>query len=64
LAGEIRRVTGTQRRLAEAERMGFVRALVPPDPGPVPVGIRTVEVGDVRSALDAAQRPAVVLPSR
>jgi DNA repair protein RadA/Sms len=44
--------------------MGFDRALVPPDPGPVPVGIRTVEVGDVRSALDAAQRPAAVLPSR
>jgi DNA repair protein RadA/Sms len=64
LAGEIRRVTGTQRRLAEAERMGFDRALVPPDPGPIPAGIRAVEVGDVRSALDAARRPAAVLPLR
>jgi DNA repair protein RadA/Sms len=64
LAGEIRRVTGTQRRLAEAERMGFDRALVPPDPGPVPAGIRAVEVGDVRSALAAARRPATVLPLR
>jgi predicted ATP-dependent serine protease len=29
LAGEIRRVTGIRRRLAEAERMGFRRAIVP-----------------------------------
>src|ERR1035438_10502915 len=29
LAGEIRRVTGVGRRLAEAERMGFRRAIVP-----------------------------------
>jgi DNA repair protein RadA/Sms len=29
LAGEIRRVGGIQRRLAEAERMGFRRALIP-----------------------------------
>ena len=29
LAGEIRRVTGVQRRLAEAARMGFRRAIVP-----------------------------------
>jgi DNA repair protein RadA/Sms len=64
LAGEIRRVSGIQRRLAEAERMGFDRALVPPDPGPVPDGIRAVEVGDVRSALEAARRPAAVLPLR
>jgi DNA repair protein RadA/Sms len=29
LAGEIRRVTGIQRRIAEAERLGFQRAIVP-----------------------------------
>jgi DNA repair protein RadA/Sms len=29
LAGEIRRVTGIQRRIAEAERMGFRRAIIP-----------------------------------
>jgi DNA repair protein RadA/Sms len=29
LAGEVRRVTGVQRRLAEAERMGFRLAIVP-----------------------------------
>ena len=64
LAGEIRRVTGIQRRLAEAERMGFTRALVPPEPGPVPAGIRAVEVGDVAAALDAARRPAPVVSLR
>jgi DNA repair protein RadA/Sms len=29
LAGEIRRVAGVQRRMAEAERMGFRRAIIP-----------------------------------
>jgi DNA repair protein RadA/Sms len=33
LAGEIRRVTGMQRRLAEAARMGFRRAIVPAGSG-------------------------------
>ncbi|MGH8828904.1 MAG: DNA repair protein RadA [Jiangellaceae bacterium] len=63
LAGEIRRVTGLQRRLAEAERMGFTTALIPPDPGPVPAGIRTVEVADVGFALAAMSAPAAVVPS-
>ena len=51
LAGEIRRVTGLNRRLAEAARLGFDRALVPPDSGPLPDGIRTTEVPDIRTAL-------------
>jgi hypothetical protein len=38
--------------------------LVPPDPGQVPPGIRVVEVGDVVTALDAARRPAPVVPLR
>ncbi|WP_106539408.1 DNA repair protein RadA [Haloactinopolyspora alba] len=58
LAGEIRHVTGLQRRLAEAERMGFTTALVPADPGTVPSGIQAVEVADVGQALAAASRPA------
>ena len=33
LAGEVRRVAGLARRLAEAERMGFRRAVVPAPPG-------------------------------
>ena len=51
LAGEIRRVTGVQRRLAEAARLGFRRALVPRDPGQCPAGMYVVEVNDMRGAL-------------
>ena len=40
LAGEIRRVPSVSRRLAEAARLGFTHALVPPDSGPLPDGIR------------------------
>ena len=36
LAGEVRRVSGVQRRLAEAERMGFRRAIVPTGSGGLP----------------------------
>jgi DNA repair protein RadA/Sms len=38
LAGEIRRVTGIRRRLAEAERMGFRRAIVPAGSDLMPAG--------------------------
>ena len=51
LAGEVRRVTGTGRRLAEAARLGFTHALVPADPGKLPAGIEAVEVRDLGSAL-------------
>jgi DNA repair protein RadA/Sms len=65
LAGEIRRVAGVQRRLTEAQRLGFRRALVPPGSGWVPVpgggrdgGTGTLtdvrEVADVRAAIAAA----------
>ena len=53
LAGEVRRVTGVQRRLAEAHRLGFTHALVPPDPGKVPPGMKVVEVADIGEALRA-----------
>ncbi|HEY9411138.1 MAG TPA: S16 family serine protease, partial [Jiangellaceae bacterium] len=62
LAGEIRRVTGLQRRLAEAERMGFTSALVPADPGQVPPGLRVVEVADVAQALAAVADSAAIAP--
>ncbi len=52
LAGEVRRVTGLGRRLAEAERLGFTHALVPPDPGPLPAGIRAVPVATLGEALN------------
>ncbi|HXV93645.1 MAG TPA: DNA repair protein RadA [Pseudonocardia sp.] len=52
LAGEVRRVAGVPRRLAEAARLGFTRALVPPDSGPAPAGMSVQEVGDVALVLD------------
>ncbi|GAB2957682.1 DNA repair protein RadA [Amycolatopsis acidiphila] len=54
LAGEIRRVNGVGRRLAEAARLGFTHAIVPPDPGKLPDGIRVLEVTSVADAVNAA----------
>jgi DNA repair protein RadA/Sms len=53
LAGEVRRVAGVERRLAEAARLGFTHALVPPDSGTAPAGMRLTEVRDVGVVLDA-----------
>lgn len=55
LSGEIRRVGAVGRRLAEAARLGVTRALVPPDPGPLPAGLRVTEVATLRDALNALQ---------
>ena len=52
LAGEVRRVAGVERRLAEAARLGFAHALVPPDSGTPPAGMRTTEVRDIGVVLD------------
>jgi DNA repair protein RadA/Sms len=63
LAGEVRRVSGVQRRLAEAERMGFRRAIVPAGSGGLPRGERcegspalidVTEVDSVREAITLA----------
>jgi DNA repair protein RadA/Sms len=54
LAGEVRRVEGVGRRLIEAARLGFTRALVPPDSGPVPPGVHSIEVSDLGQAIDYA----------
>jgi len=51
LAGEVRRVAGVGRRLTEAARLGFTRALVPPDSGPLPAGVHVTVVDDVDAAL-------------
>jgi DNA repair protein RadA/Sms len=51
LSGEIRRVGGTARRLAEAARQGYTAALVPEDAGPAPAGMRLLEVPDLGTAL-------------
>jgi DNA repair protein RadA/Sms len=61
LTGEIRRVSAIGRRLAEAARLGFKVALVPPGStntgeGVAPKGMEVIEVGDLRSALQSAAR--------
>ncbi|MBD0323769.1 MAG: DNA repair protein RadA [Aldersonia sp.] len=52
LAGEVRRVSGIGRRLSEAARLGFTRALVPPNHGPLPSGIAVMPVATVADALN------------
>ncbi len=59
LTGEVRRVGAVPRRLAEAARLGFHFALVPPGCGPAatgsaPPGMKVLEVADVRAALHFA----------
>jgi DNA repair protein RadA/Sms len=56
LSGEVRRVGGVGRRLAEAARLGFTSALVPPDAGPTPPGMKVTEVPDLGAALRALPR--------
>lgn len=51
LAGDLRRVTGMDRRLAEAARLGFTAALVPANCGPAPKGLRTLESATISDAL-------------
>jgi DNA repair protein RadA/Sms len=50
LSGEIRRVGGAGRRLAEAARQGYKVALVPVDAGAAPPGMRLIEVPDLGTA--------------
>src|SRR4051794_12264878 len=57
LAGDVRPVRGVGRRLAEAARLGFRRALVPDDPGPLPPGLDVVTVRDVSSAIRSGLHP-------
>jgi DNA repair protein RadA/Sms len=59
LSGDVRRVGGLERRLAEAGRLGFTTALVPAGHdrevvGPAGAGMRTVPVHTLADAIDAA----------
>jgi DNA repair protein RadA/Sms len=57
LAGEVRNVAGVPRRVAEAERMGFRRAIVPAGSTSGSSGgsaMEVTEVEDVRDAMKAA----------
>ena len=57
LAGEVRQVTGADRRLAEAARLGFRRALVPAATPDGPATVAVVRVRTVAEALAVAFAP-------
>ncbi|GGC08872.1 DNA repair protein RadA [Cellulomonas carbonis] len=60
LAGEIRPVVGIDRRLAEARRLGFTRAVVPSgavDPASVPPGLEVLEAVHLAQAVELARGP-------
>jgi len=54
LAGEVRRVPQVERRLSEAARRGFTRAIIPRGAAGAPGSLRTVEVRDLAEAISAA----------
>jgi len=58
LAGDLRPVVGLERRLAEAARLGYTRAVVPAaaalGDGALPPGMKVARVGSLREALAAA----------
>jgi DNA repair protein RadA/Sms len=62
LLGEVRPVRGLDRRLREAARLGFRRAIVPAGPAsvgaPLPTSLELVPVTTLREALDVAFRGA------
>jgi len=51
LAGEIRKVTGAQQRIAEAARLGFKRAMVPVGSEIKVPGIEVMEVARLEQAI-------------
>jgi DNA repair protein RadA/Sms len=51
LSGDVRRVSGVGRRLAEAARLGYRRALAPPGCDASPPGMKVTEVADLGAAL-------------
>ena len=53
LAGEVRRVGRMERRLQEAARRGFVRAIVPRASTAAPAGMELVEVRELGEAVEA-----------
>jgi DNA repair protein RadA/Sms len=52
LAGDLRRVAGMERRLAEAARQGFTTALIPPGCAAVPSGLQALEAATIVVALE------------
>jgi DNA repair protein RadA/Sms len=58
LAGDLRRVSGLDRRLAEAARLGFNTAVVPPGITDTPAGMRVITADNIRTALRAVREIA------
>ena len=58
LAGDIRPVTGIDRRMAEAARLGFKWAMVPPGVKDAPAGMRIKTIENIGQLLDGVQRIA------
>ncbi len=62
LLGELRAVAGLERRLREAARLGFARAVVPRPPhgatGPSVSGLEIIGVATLAEAIEAALEPA------
>lgn len=67
LAGDLRRVQGMERRLAEAARQGFTVALIPPGCKAIPPGLRALRAQTIVEALhhmfDIADRRATPAPT-
>ena len=53
LAGDLRRVSGMDRRLAEAARLGVTHAVVPPGVKDVPAGLSLTTADNITAALQA-----------
>jgi DNA repair protein RadA/Sms len=71
LLGELRPVSGLERRLREAARLGFKRAIVPPlPPGRAAAPVDGISIEPVRSLRDAigrtlsGPRPSMAVPVR
>ena len=58
LGGELRQVASPGRRLAEAARLGFHRAMVPPSAPEVAAGLRVLRPATLAEALDLLGMPA------
>jgi DNA repair protein RadA/Sms len=59
LAGDLRQVSGMERRLTEAARLGFTTALVPDGVYTVPKGIYAMQAKTINEALDLLREIAV-----
>jgi DNA repair protein RadA/Sms len=59
LAGDLRRVSGMERRLTEAARLGFTCAIVPPGVKDVPIGLRAIAADNITAAMKVLTEIAV-----